>query len=496
MTPLPHDLYLAEQVRELDRRAIQAHGLPGSELMERAGQAAFAALRRRWPRAWHIGVLCGVGNNGGDGFVLARLAREAELTVRVWQVGDAGRIQGAALAARARLAEVDLAPRPFAAGDLDQAEVLVDGLLGTGLGGTVDGVWRAAIEAINRRGAQGRGVLALDIPSGLHADRGAVLGGAVRADCTTTFIGLKLGLFTGQGPDCCGEVLFDDLGVPAAVYQGLPPAAARLPSPGMGLPPRRPSAHKGEFGHVLVLGGDHGMAGAARLAGEAALRSGAGLVSLATRPAHAAVTSAARPELMCHGVDTAEELRPLLARADVLAIGPGLGRQTWGAALLGAGLDSGLPVVLDADALNLLAVAPEVRPGWVLTPHPGEAARLLGTDTATVQADRPAAARAIQARYGGVAVLKGAGTLIVDEQGMAVCTAGNPGMASGGMGDLLTGVIAALLAQGLSSGAAARLGVCLHAQAGDRAAEAGQRGLLASDLLPPLRALVNGGVAG
>jgi hydroxyethylthiazole kinase-like uncharacterized protein yjeF len=491
MNALPHSLYTAAQVRELDRIAIEEQGIPGMELMSRAGTAAFAELRRRWPQAHRIGVLCGVGNNGGDGFVLARLAHETGLAVTVWQVGDATRTHGDALTARQQMEAAGLQAREFAGDDLSACEVLVDGLLGTGLNGEVSGQWQAAIEAINAARDTGSGVLALDIPSGLAADSGRELGVAVQAHCCVTFIGLKQGLFTGQGPDCCGAVCFDDLGVPAAVYERLAPSATRLALPTPVLPPRRAGAHKGDFGHVLVVGGEEGMAGAARLAGEAALRTGAGLVSVATRAAHAATLSAARPELMCHGVESAADLLPLLRRATVVAVGPGLGQGDWGKLMLGAVLQSRLPLVVDADGLNLLAADPAARPDWILTPHPGEAARLLNQTSAEVQADRLAAAQAIQQRYGGVVVLKGAGTVVVSpEEETGICSEGNPGMASGGMGDVLTGIVAGLLAQGVAAGEAARLGVCLHAHAADCAAQDGQRGLLASDLFPHLRRLL------
>ena len=261
------------------------------------------------------------------------------------------------------------------------------------------------------------------------------------------------------------------------------------------LPPwRRHASHKGDHGRVLVIGGDKGMTGAALLAGTAALRAGAGLVTVATRPEQAAALTAARPELMCHGVTGVAELRPLLRRADVVAIGPGLGRGRWGTMLLGAALDSGKPLVVDADALTLLAAEPVQRDDWVLTPHPGEAARLLGCDTASVQADRLAAVSGLQAAYGGVVALKGAGSLVADGNGpLALCRDGNPGMAAGGFGDLLTGVVAALCAQGISLGDAARLGVLLHARAADIAARDGERGLLPSDCLEPLRRQVNPG---
>jgi NAD(P)H-hydrate epimerase len=257
------------------------------------------------------------------------------------------------------------------------------------------------------------------------------------------------------------------------------------------LPPRARASHKGDYGHVLVVGGDHGMAGAVRLAGEAAARTGSGLVSIATRAAHAAVIAAACPELLCHGVECARDLRVLLQRASVVAIGPGLGQSAWAHDMLAAVLQMRLPRVVDADALNLLAQEPMQCDHWVLTPHPGEAARLLGMTTKQVQADRLQAAQALQQRYGGVCVLKGAGTLVCTSESVAICEAGNPGMASGGMGDVLTGVIAGLLAQGLSLVDAACAGVYIHAKAGDRAAQEGERGLLASDVLPHLRKLVN-----
>ncbi|MDX1606984.1 MAG: NAD(P)H-hydrate dehydratase, partial [Candidatus Competibacterales bacterium] len=321
-----------------------------------------------------------------------------------------------------------------------------------------------------------------------------VLGVAVRAALTISFIGLKRGLFTGQGPAQCGPVRFDDLGVPHTVHGALEPDARRYTGADRGrlLAPRPRTAHKGHFGHVLVIGGAAGFAGAARMAAEAAARTGAGLVSCAVGPGQAGLISAARPEIMAREVADAEALKPLLERATVLAVGPGLGTGDWSRSLLQAALDAGRPLVLDADALNLLAQTPQRREDWVLTPHPGEAARLLGETTAAVQQDRFDAATRLTERYGGVVVLKGAGTLIATpDRPPALIDAGNPGMASGGMGDVLTGLIAGLLAQGLEPFAAARLGAWLHATAADRAAGFGERGLLATDLLPELRSLLN-----
>ncbi len=483
-------------MRVLDRIAIEQHAIPGLTLMTRAGTAVFAALRRRWPRARRLAVVCGVGNNAGDGYVVARLAREAGWQVAVCLIGDKTRLAGDALAACHALGSAGVAPQPFEADAIDQADVVVDALFGTGLDREATGEWRAAIEAIN---GSGRPVVAIDIPSGLNADTGAVMGVAVRAAATVTFIGLKRGMFTGSGPARCGEIVFDDLQVPRDTYQHVECGTLRFDArqiPGL-LPPRSRDAHKGHFGHVLIIGGDSGMPGAVCMAGEAAARVGAGLVTLATRTAHAAAIVQARPELMCHGVDAAADLRRLFARATVIAIGPGLGQSEWSRRMFAQVLDSGLPLVVDADALNILAAEPVRRDNWVLTPHPGEAARLLSISTATVQADRFAAVRVLQERYGGVSVLKGAGTLIGGGDGpLILCDAGNPGMASGGMGDVLTGVIAGLVAQQLALSLAASTGVWLHASAADAAARHdGERGVLASDLMPHLRRLVNPGPA-
>lgn len=492
---LPLALHRAAEVRELDRIAVEDHHIAGYTLMSRAGAAAFRVLRDRWPRARRIAVLCGLGNNGGDGYVLARLAREAGMEVDLMYLGDTARLHGDAPRARADFEAGGGASREFDRKRLGAAEVIVDALFGTGLEREVTGPWRDAIEAVN---ASPAGVLAVDIPSGLHADTGAVLGAAVRADVTVSFIGLKRGMFTGAGPEHCGGIRFDALGVPKEVYLHTTASALRISHDILErLLWRRPrTAHKGDHGHVLVVGGDHGMAGAARMAGEAAARVGAGLVSVASRPGHAGAVSGARPELMCHGIATAVDLAGLLGRANIAAVGPGLGRSPWALQLLGTLLDSRLPLVVDADALNLLALEPAARGNWVLTPHPGEAARLLGCTVAEVQADRFAAAQAISGRFDAVCVLKGAGTLVHSGAGpVHVCDAGNPGMGSGGMGDILTGVIAGLAAQGLDLEDAARAGVYAHSAAADGAAADGERGLLATDLLPHLRRLVNPGRA-
>lgn len=488
MEELPEALYRAEQVRELDRRTIE-RGVAGLELMERAGRAAYRDLRGRWPGASRIGVLCGGGNNAGDGYIVARLARRDGLQVRLVALVEPDRLKGdAGAAARAyREAGGSVEQGPAV---LDGCDMLVDALLGTGLDRPVEGRFATAIETLNGLGAP---VMAVDIPSGLHADTGRVMGVAVRAELTPTFIGLKPGLFTGEGPECAGEVRFHRLDAPDDAYRGVAPLARRLAPGLLGelLPPRPRTAHKGRHGHVLVVGGDLGMGGAARMAAEAAGRVGAGLVSVATRAEHLAAVLAARPELMCRGVESADDLDSLLGRAGVVVLGPGIGTGVWGKRLWERAIAFGGPLVLDADGLNLLAAHPRRRDDWILTPHPGEAARLLDCPAAEVQADRFAAASALAARYGGVAVLKGAGTLVAWGDHIRLCDRGNPGMASGGMGDVLSGVLGGLLAQGLSPADAAQAGVLAHSLAADRAAADGERGLLATDLLPFLRVLVN-----
>lgn len=487
MQNLPITLYRAAQVRELDRIAIQERGIPGFELMSRAGYEVFQRLKQRWPNASSVAVFCGSGNNAGDGYIIAGLALAEGMEVCVYALADPEKLQGDALTAYRHYSQAKGKVAPFQPELAGNADVLVDALLGTGLDRPVSGLYAEAIQAINSHRSP---IIAVDIPSGLHADTGNVMGCAVKAECTVTFIGLKQGLFTGQAAEYCGEIGYADLGVPDDVFAEIEAAATRVVK--TPLPCRERCAHKGSCGHVLIVGGDLGYSGAARMAGEAALRVGAGLVSIATRPEHSAVMNLGRPELMCHGVESAEQLTALLSKATVVLVGPGLGQSAWAKALFNAVINAGKLAVVDADALNLLANAPTTKPDWILTPHPGEAARLLNCSTAEIQQDRFASAASIQAKYGGIAVLKGAGTLIASEHELAVSSTGNPGMASGGMGDVLAGVIAGLLAQGLSLQDAARQGVYNHGLAADlAAAKDGERGLLASDLMPYLRQLVN-----
>lgn len=485
-------IYQSRQIRECEKLAEERFGISSEVLMQRAGKAAAECLFRHWPKARKIAVVCGTGNNGGDGYVVARLARERGLTVTVWQVGQLRKQKEAAQRAhddcqQAKvIIQVSQEPINFA-----EADVIVDAISGIGLHEEPRPETRTAIKAILDSKLP---VLAIDLPSGVDADTGNIWGLAVKATVTITFIGLKIGLLMGKGLSYSGTVICHDLQLPSELFLLVKPVAEKLQFPSLRtyLKPRLRDLYKGEAGHVLLIGGDLGYTGAIRLAAEAALRIGAGLVSIATQPAHASLLNLLRPELMCHGVSSPAELQPLLTKATVVVIGPGLGQSSWAKTLWEAVLETELPLVVDADALNLLAKQQKQRSNWVLTPHSGEAARLLGEPTGNVQTDRLKALKEIQQQYSGVCVLKGAGSLILGDKGYPhLCPYGNPGMASGGMGDVLSGVIAGLIGQGLELEQAAQLAVCVHALAGDEAAKVGERGLIASDLMPFLRQLVN-----
>jgi hydroxyethylthiazole kinase-like uncharacterized protein yjeF len=499
----PVTLHTSAQTRALDQKIIAA-GTPGIVLMKRAARAAFDALLAHWPEPSNVTVFCGGGNNGGDGYLLAGLLQERNIPAHVMAVSAVETLTGDASRAYAYAQQAGVAITPWQAGvDLPVVGVVVDAMLGTGSKGAPRGAVAEAINAINESGLP---VLAIDIPSGLNADTGYVDGEAVCADVTVSFITLKRGLFTADAPDVCGVIEYASLEADAWLdeYEWEPThetGCERIELDDLlnhYLPPRAHTAHKGLFGHVMVIGGDNGMGGAVIMAAEAAARTGAGLVSATTQPEHVAAILARRPEIMVAGVTSGQGLEPLLARPSLLVVGPGLGRSAWSEQMLQQATLSGLPLVLDADALNILAegrvVREKQRDNWVLTPHPAEAARLLGVTTEAVQEDRFAAVKALQKHYGGVIVLKGAGTLVCGPEGViGLCTGGNPGMASGGMGDVLSGVIGGLLAQGVPATDAACLGVCLHAEAADVAASLhGERGLLATDLLVHLQGLVNG----
>jgi NAD(P)H-hydrate epimerase len=367
---LPGEIYSVANVRKIDKAAIDS-GISGYVLMTRAAQAAMQEIEARYPQAKRWQVLCGAGNNGGDGYVLARLAGQKGIAVSALALSNPEELQG-----DAGTAYMDFAAEGGVVGMWEgtidaEADLLVDAMLGSGLERDVEGEYAAAVDALNDHPAS---VCALDIPTGLHGDTGDVLGTAVRADLTVTFVGLKKGLLVGEGPAHRGELAFADLDIPEQCKSGIVPEVRRIDDAAVAaaLPRRDRAAHKGDFGHVLLVGGGPGMPGAIRLCGEGALRAGAGRVSVATHPSHAAQIAASRPELMCHGVEGEADLEKLLQRVDTIGIGPGLGEDGWARALFTAALGSKLPAVIDADALNLLATTKGRRGSWILTPHPGE----------------------------------------------------------------------------------------------------------------------------
>ena len=492
MAYINHKLYTAEQVRGIDYAAIHELNIAGYDLMCRAGQAVVDEVSKQFPAASHWLVLCGPGNNGGDGYVVARLADEAGVRVTLCALLDPGRLKGDAALAYADWQAAGGETLEWPLPDDAPYDLALDALLGTGIDREVDGSFRQAITYLNQLPCP---TIAIDIPSGLNADTGCVMGCAVQAQNTVTFVGRKRGMYTADGPDYCGRITFDGLAIPAAAAAESTGHAGSLLSLDYLaeiLKPRLRNSHKGSFGHVLAVGGIKGMSGAIRLCGEAALRSGAGRVTLVTDPAHASLINLTRPELMVKGTDGGDELLPLLEGDQVVAVGPGLGGTAWSGSLLEACLGTEAALVVDADGLNLLALQSRQktfeRDNWILTPHPAEAARLLACKPAEIQQDRVLAATTIAKRFGACVVLKGCGSIVADPSGAyAICPRGNPGMATAGSGDVLTGIIVALLGQGLSCYDAACAGVLAHAEAGDLAAEkVGEMALIAGDIIDHL----------
>lgn len=487
---LPYSVWPVEAIAQLERDAADALNIMPYELMKRAGEAAFTRISSLWPKSQHWLVLCGHGNNGGDGFVVARLAQAAGVVVTL--ITCEGR---KSLSTEAQQARNDW----LAAGGViheslvdwpKKVDVIVDALLGTGLRNAPGEDYQALINAANSYPAS---VFSVDVPSGLSAADGTVPGEVVAAEHTLTFIALKPGLLTGKARDCVGKLHYHDLGLDRWLASHTAPFA-RYDASYLThwLKPRRPTSHKGDHGKLVVIGGSHGTAGAIRLTGEAALRAGAGLVRVLTHKENVAPLLTARPELMVSELNQ-HTLNDALEWADVIVIGPGLGQGDWGKNALKKVENSQKPMLWDADALNLLAISPDKRQNRIITPHTGEAARLLNISTSEVERDRLLAAQRLAKRYGGVVVLKGAGTLITSErEPLAFADVGNADMAAGGMGDVLSGIIGSLLGQKLSLYDAACAGCVVHGAAAEEVSKrTGERGMIASDLFSKLYLFVN-----
>lgn len=498
-----HCLYTVKQVQSGEQKAADACGVSMMQLMSAAGKAVFYRLQALQPAPARIAVCCGEGNNGGDGYIVARLAQQAGYQVQVFALKANATVSNIdeSNAQKARQAWRDQggSETPLTACEPEMADVVVDAVFGVGLNRALEGAPAQWAQCVNQ--SQTR-VLSVDVPSGVNADTGDVPGAAIRATQTVTLVALKRGLLTGMAPNHVGQLCLEALGVGEAFQQQHQADWLRVDADESrtGLPPRAPCTHKGEQGHVLIVGGQPGMSGAVILAMQAALRSGAGKVSVACHPQVQSIVAGAQPEAMVHGVETAADLQALLEHATVVALGPGLGQSRWSQAMfeqtLGSDTAANSPRVLDADALNLLAQSGaqvlQSSGRVVLTPHPGEAARLLQTRTQDIAQDRFAAAQALRDTYGAQVLLKGAGSLVVTDNGSFVIERGSPAMASGGMGDLLTGLISGLIAQKAEPAAALLKGTLWHAMAGETAGNDNERGTLASDLLPYIRQLVNG----
>jgi NAD(P)H-hydrate epimerase len=499
----------AAQMQELDRRTISEAHIPATALMERAGAGIVSCLEQRWGpvRGKTVTVVCGKGNNGGDGFVAARLLRRRHANVRVLAMTPSSKLSRDAAAMYKQFVRLAgktsvylYASQAQAQALLHDSEIVIDALLGTGLSSTVTGPYAEIIDHINEAG---RLVVAVDLPSGLHADTGTILGRAVRASLTVTFGLPKLGLYQNSGIDLAGEVVIVDIGIPSAYVDAIESRTTLMTQDTvrMSLPKRERSSHKGTFGHAGIIAGSVGKTGAAAMTAQAALRVGAGLVTVAVPTSVNDVVEGKLLEVMTAPMPETkartfarialDRLVAFMTARTAIAIGPGLSTHPETVELVQAltkHLDR--PTVLDADALNALtgrtALLASCKTPPIITPHPGEMARLEADATPqTVNSDRIGTASRFARERGLIVVLKGARTVVARPDGVvAICPTGNPGMATAGTGDVLTGMIVGLLAQGVASWEAACAATYLHGAAGDLgAARKGEAGLIAGDVI-------------
>jgi len=501
-----NDLYDKKTVGLLDQMMIQKNVSNGYELMTQAAQSVLDVILLRYAKTSSLLIFCGQGNNAGDGYVLARLALQHNIEVSVISLVNSETLRGDALTAYKDWQVIGktqflLSEKISIEESINNADLIVDAILGTGLERSLSTQWNEVINQINQH-ASNIPIVAIDIPSGLDADTGSTWGETIKADISVTFIAKKQGMYTGQARNYCGEIIFKSLAVPENLYQQYHSHATLLAWQQLKkkIPVRLASSHKGDNGKLLIIGGNISMPGALMLAGQAALRSGAGLVKILTHSKNVLAIQANHPELMVHGVDDsgidAVYLDSLLNWADSIAIGPGLGTNDWARSLFQLTFNNLInkpkkPLIVDADGLNLLAA----NNNWqhnnlVLTPHPGEAARLLNNTIEEVECNRFASINKLSESYKATVVLKGAGTLIAHQSEVSVCPYGNAGMATAGMGDCLTGILSSLIVQDLPINLATKIAVCLHAKAADIAAKEGQKGMLASDILPFIRQLL------
>ncbi|HIF9538386.1 TPA: NAD(P)H-hydrate dehydratase [Photobacterium damselae] len=469
--------YDTEQVKIGEQGIANELKITMYELMQKAGTAVFQALVQSYPDARSLIIFVGKGNNGGDGYVVARLALLAGYRVQVYHHGDQDNLTSDSHKAKQDYLNVGGSLLTYDDLDFQNIDLVIDALLGTGLNGDMYPETCALIHKINHLNLP---IMSIDIPSGLCANTGFASKDVIKADITVCLIAIKSGLITGSAREYVGKLVLDDLGVKEFFCKN---AFAKGTLTYAKIKPRKPTYHKGNSGHSLVIGGDAGMGGALLLSSEACLRSGAGLVASLTDTTNVMPSLVRTPEVMASDWQNQEMLAQRLSWATALGFGPGLGLSLFAKHLFIQITQQTLPKVFDADALNILSLTPNFDDLRILTPHPGEAARLLNCTIKDIEQDRYQAVQKIQRKYGGVVVLKGAGTVIYDGEQFFVCAIGNASMATGGMGDVLTGVITSLLAQGYNTTQAAVYGVHIHSLAGDLAAKTKPIGLIASDVI-------------
>ena len=486
-------VFSSSTVAKIDNDAIRENGPEyGFELMRKAAKFSFEILKNKKPES--IIVFCGSGNNAGDGYLLATFAIESGLKANVMIIDPNDNLKGDAKRAKESFLKAGGKTETWSSELELTCDWIVDAIFGIGINRDLDNLHQKAIQSINESKSK---VLSIDIPSGLCGNTGKIFGEAVSADITTTYVGKKSGLYLDSGPNYAGTIHFSDLNIDECFYSDAQPQIQIVSDKDKSdvLTRRNQASHKGDHGHVLLIGGNKGMEGAIRIASEASLRSGSGLVSVLSTKNSCQIINQFRPEVMCHDASKQESISSLIDKADIIGIGPGLGTDDWAVNLYNHALESEKHLVVDADALNILSSDPIKRGNWTLTPHPGEAARLLSSSVSEIQEDRLSAIAELTKKYSANVLLKGKFSLIKDSVNDIPCmiTSGNPGMATAGMGDLLTGVISSLLGQygTENSGKIISIGAHIHSKSGDLASLDGERGLIASDLLPYIRQLVN-----
>ena len=499
-------LYTARETRKIDNLAIKQKNISGYSLMQMAAEFSLDIILRELNPVEELIIFCSKGKNSGDGFLLGAYAKEFGLKVTVVMSNSPKDLKGVTRKAFHEMKESNvkvISSKSLKNHRISKNAVLVDALLGTGLKGSLRKNIKDSILVLNQLGMK-IPVVSLDIPSGVNPDTGNAEDAYVLADITTSFVAKKRGCFTSHGKKASGEVFYSDLDIPKKLFSEVPSTSSIInyENSMRRVIYREEDVHKGNFGHVVVVGGDRGFGGAGILCSKAAVYSGSGLTSLVTRPEHVSASLVSCPEVMVKGVNSGQDLEEHLLKPDVIAIGPGLGQTAWSEQMVQRVFweaeKRDVPVIMDADALNLLTqlkLSSKLPKNLILTPHPGEAARLLNTNVSNVESDRFGSAAKLQKKFNATVVLKGSGSIVCYKgnggQKWGLCNSGNPGMATGGMGDVLTGIIAGILAQGLSLKDAAEAGVDLHSKAADLASlETGEVGLTPSDVISELRSLL------